>query len=67
MLKTTYYTYLGTNGTLTTPIHLEGIYSVVKVELRAELNKKLTKDGVNFTYRVVVPENQVNLWYEVDE
>lgn len=67
MLKTTYYTYLGTNGTLTTPIHLEGIYSVVKVELRAELNKKLTKDGVNFTYRVVVPESQVDMWYEVDE
>ena len=67
MLKTTYYTYLGTNGTLTTPIHLDGVYSVIKVELRADLNKKLTKDGVNFTYRVVVPESQVDMWYEVDE
>lgn len=67
MLKTTFYTYLGTNGTLTTPIHLEGIYSVVKVELRPALGKKLTKDGKEFSYRVLVPEAQVGQWYEVDE
>ena len=28
MTKQVLYTYLGTNGVLTTPIHLEGIYSV---------------------------------------
>lgn len=67
MIKTTFYTYLGTNGTLTTPIHLEGIYSITKVELQAEAGKKLTRDGINFTYRITVPESQVELWYEVDE
>ena len=31
MKKTIIYTYLGTNGTITTPIHLEGIYSVKNI------------------------------------
>lgn len=42
------YTYLGQNGVLTTPIFLEGIYSVKKIELIADQYKILTKDGINF-------------------
>lgn len=67
MIINTLYTYLGTNGVLTTPIHLEGIYSVKKVELVAETGKKLTRDGHNFVYRVTVPADQVDLWREVDD
>ena len=36
MKKQVLYTYLGTNGTLTTPIHLEDIYYVRKYRLWAE-------------------------------
>lgn len=66
MLKIVNYTYLGTNGTLTTPIHLEGIYSVKKVTLIAEEGKVLTKDNIKFVPKVVVSENDVDLWKEVN-
>lgn len=65
MKKTPLYTYLGTNGTITTPIHLEGIYCVIKYRLEAEINKVLTKDDINFVKTVVVPEEEVDLWREV--
>ena len=65
MKKETYYTYLGTNGTITSPVHLEDIYHTVKYALTAEEGKSLTKDGTSFVSRVVVPENEVELWKEV--
>lgn len=65
MTKQVTYTYLGTNGTLTTPIHLEGIYSVRKVVLHADKGHKLTKDNKNFVQTVTVPEAEVELWIEV--
>ena len=54
MIKQVTYTYLGTNGTLTTPIHLEGIYSVKKIVLTADEGKKLTKDNIK-SYRLSFP------------
>ena len=45
MKKQVLYTYLGTNGTLTTPIHLEDIYYVRKIKLIADDKKLITKDG----------------------
>ena len=65
MLKTPLYTYLGTNGTITTPVHLEGIYYVLKYRLEADINKVLTKDDINFVKTVVVSEEEVDLWKEV--
>ena len=65
MIKTPLYTYLGTNGTITSPIHLEGIYSVVKYRLEAENGKKLTKDNKSFVKEVVVAEDDIELWEEV--
>ena len=59
------YKYLGTNGVLTTPIHLENIYSVKQIKLTAEPNKVLTKDKKDFYTSVIVPEDEVSLWYEV--
>jgi hypothetical protein len=44
MTKETLYTYLGTNGTITSPVFLEGIYSVKKIRLMAAEDKWLT-DG----------------------
>ena len=48
MIKTPMYEYLGTNGTICSPVHLEDIYYVKKYQLFADSGKKLTKDGKNF-------------------
>ena len=67
MTQSIRYSYLGVNGTIESPVLLEGIYSVKKVFLCADKNKLLTKDGKNFVYSVVVPENEVLNWYEVNK
>jgi len=65
MVKTPLYTYLGTNGTITSPVHLEDIYYTVKYRLEAEPNKFLTKDNINFVKRIIVQPDEVNEWKEV--
>ena len=65
MKKEKYYTYLGTNGTITSPVHLEDIYYIRKVRLTADAGKQLTKDDVNYSSVVTVPEEEVDLWKEV--
>ena len=45
MKKEILYTYLGTNGTITSPVHLEDIYYIRSVRLSAGRKKMLTKDG----------------------
>lgn len=65
MTKTILYQYLGTNGTILSPVHLEDIYYVRKVRLTAEPNKRLTKNNKDFVQSIVVPEDEVELWKEV--
>ena len=67
MTKEILYTYLGTNGTITSPVHLEDIYYTRKVRLTADVGKQLTKDDINVYYSsvVTVPEEEVDLWKEV--
>ena len=65
MTKEILYTYLGTNGTITSPVHLEDIYYTSKVRLTADAGKQLTKDDVNYSSVVTVPEEEVDLWKEV--
>jgi hypothetical protein len=48
MTKIVMYEYLGTNGTILSPIHLEDIYYVRKLQLLADNNKRLTKNGKDF-------------------
>ena len=67
MTKETLYTYLGTNGTITSPVHLEDIYYTRSVKLSADRKKVLTRDGKNFFYSVTVPEDEVSQWREVNE
>jgi hypothetical protein len=67
MTKEILYTYLGTNGTITSPVHLEDIYYTRSVKLSADRMKVLTKDGKNFFYSVTVPESEVAEWREVNE
>ena len=38
MKKTPIYTYLGTNGIITSPVHLESIFYTLKYRLEADAN-----------------------------
>ena len=65
MTKILLYEYLGTNGTIVSPVHLEDIYYVRKYRLMADNGKRLTKDDVNFEYSIIIPEEELNEWKEV--
>lgn len=67
MVKQILYTYLGDNGTLQTPIHLEGIYSVINYLITAEDGYLLTKDNKNFTKSIIVTKEDLDKWQEIDE
>lgn len=67
MIKETIYVYLGTNGIIQSPIHLEDIYYIRKYRLWADKNKILTKDNKNYVRTVIVPESEVNDWNEIDD
>lgn len=64
MVTNTLYRYLGTNGVIESPVHLEDIYYVRLKELIAEGRNQLT-NGIRTTKRVVVPEDEVNQWHEI--
>lgn len=66
MTKVYLYTYLGTNGTLQTPILLEGVPHTTLVRLVAEKNSGLTKDNTHYVTSIAVPEEDVELWKEVN-
>ena len=67
MRKTIFYNYLGTNGTISSPVHLEGIYFTKKYQLIADEGKLLTKDGDFTTDFIYVPENELDQWYEIEK
>jgi len=64
MIKETLYTYLGTNGPLTTTIELEGVPAIKRIRLTAEYGKKLT-DGKQRIDTITVKEEDVKNWIEV--
>lgn len=66
MTKTAYYTYLGTNGTITSPVHLEDIYYIVKYRIVADEGYILT-NGKDFVKTVTVPENEISNWKEIKD
>lgn len=65
MTKHILYTYLGTNGTITSMVHLENVYCTRQVELIADQGMRLTKNNKDFTKAVRVPEDEVDQWKEV--
>jgi len=65
MIKQVMYEYLGTNGTILTPVHLEDIYYVRKIKLIAESGKQLT-DGKRIEKSVLIQEEDVENWSEID-
>ncbi len=68
MTKQIFYRYLGTNGTLLTPIHIEGVYSVKLIKIIADSDKILTcDDGITLRNSVLVPEEEVENWVEISK
>lgn len=68
MQKTIIYRYLGTNGVIDSPVHLEGIYSVKTINLMADTGYLLTKDGKNFVKSTrVADETEASQWREVKD
>lgn len=65
MTKTVMYEYLGTNGTICSPVHLEDIYYVRKLKLIADNGKQLTRDGKVFYQTIIIPEEDLEEWEEV--
>lgn len=65
MTKTVLYKYLGTNGTIVSPVHLEDVYYIRQFKLTAKTGKQLTKDFYNYRTSVIVPEEEVDDWKEV--
>lgn len=67
MKKENLYTYIGDNGTLTTPIHLPGVNSLVKVRLIADEGKMLENAITKVQLKsVVIAEKDVENWSEVE-
>lgn len=66
MRKELLYTYLGTNGTITSPVHLEDIYYVRKLKLTADRGKVLTNGDIE-TYSVIIAEDELDRWREISE
>lgn len=68
MTKQIYYRYLGTNGTLLSPIHIEGVYSVKLIKIIADPDKILTcDDGITRKNSVLVPEEEEKDWVEISK
>lgn len=65
MTKVPMYRYLGTNGTITSKVHLEDVYYVRMVALYADADKKLVNSAGRMVSYVLVPEDEVNNWKEV--
>ena len=64
MIRTVLYQYMGTNGTILSPVHLEDIYYVRKIRLTAGDGKILT-NGITFKTSVLIPEAEEKDWKEV--
>lgn len=65
MKTTKLYRYIGYNGTITSPILLEGINHLVLYELRADGGKILT-NGTRTAYKVTVEEESISNWKEIE-
>lgn len=66
MEKIVLYRYLGTNGIIDSPVHLEDVYYVRMLDLAADKGKLLT-DGTTVKKHVRIPEDDLDLWYEIAE
>lgn len=66
MTKFDMYRYLGTNGTIDSPIFLDGVYCVKLVKMIADSGHLLTNGSLKVR-SIVVPVSEVETWSEVEE
>ena len=66
MVKQVFYKYLGTNGVIESPVHLEDVYYVRIMALTADKNKILTNGEKKLKF-VKIPEEELEKWSEIDE
>lgn len=66
MTRQVLYRYLGTNGVIDTPVHLEDVYYIRVILLQADDGKILT-DGSRRVHSVRVPEEEVDRWREIPD
>ena len=66
MIKQIMYEYLGTNGSICSPVHLEDIYYIRKYKLIAD-DKKLLVKVSRKEKSVLIPEDDLDNWKEVEE
>ena len=66
MTRTVIYRYLGTNGVIESPVHLEDIYYVTLVKLNADKGKILT-NGIEKKKGVTIPLKEEGQWKEINE
>lgn len=66
MTKETLYLYLGTNGTILSNVHLEDIYYIRKYRIWADEGKVLCRNGKTYGLMKVIPEEELEEWYEID-
>jgi hypothetical protein len=60
------YKYLGTNGVIESPVHLEDIYYVRLLRLTADAGKVLTNGEIT-TSVITIPEDELKNWSEIVE
>ena len=66
MTKEVIYKYLGTNGIIESPVHLEDIYYVRLLRLVADKGHMLT-DGTSIVRSVKVAEADAEKWTEIED
>jgi hypothetical protein len=66
MVQEKFFRYLGRNGTITSPVKLENIEPIPMIRLKAEHGKVLV-NGSQKVYAVLVFEDEINDWKEIDD
>lgn len=64
MTKQVLYKYLGTNGTIESPVHLEDIY-YIRINVLTADKGKILSDGKITKKQVRCSDDEVNQWIEV--
>lgn len=67
MKKEVLYQYLGTNGSILSPVHLEDVYYIRKLRITADEGKQLTKNNIDFVFSTIIPEEDLEKWKEVGQ
>ena len=66
MKKQVLYKYLGTNGVIESPVHLEDVY-YIRINILTADNGKILTDGYNYKKIVRCSDDELELWREIED